>query len=419
MLSRYFLVSVIFAGFLINIAIAAPRTLQPNTNGSSYVTGAAQGYAAGVTGGGNAQGAVPSSLKELTSWLADNEPRTILIDRTFDYRNSEGVCQDCPGCAPPAVKKCGNKAQLAIAVSTGWCDPWPKAKVTYDKAGTSGLKVGSNKSIIGISKDAAIIGKGLNIDGGADNIIVQGILLGHINDALVWGGDIFNCQQGGKVWVDHVTFYRTGGKGCTMTISNCLFDGEAQYSEACNGHHYWGIFFNAGTPADNVMLSANTFTMFSGRLPKLNGNAGTFSSYLFSGNLFSDVEGHAVEIMTEVNNVEAIFEGNIFEKVETIIDVSKGDKYDGVWIPTTSQEALLCQNALGRPCQLNKLIDSKKPPIPKNGPSHFKKPPGSGAVISDYGNNNILANSGRDALFGGNGGAFSHRQNSQGNYGNH
>ena len=49
--------------------------------------------------------------------------------------------------------------------------------VKYDKAGVSGLAVGSNKSIIGIGSKGVIRGKGLRMANGAKNVIIQYIYI--------------------------------------------------------------------------------------------------------------------------------------------------------------------------------------------------------------------------------------------------
>lgn len=47
------------------------------------VVGAAQGFAQGVTGGGNAPEVYPKTNDELVSYLGDSEPRVIVLDRTY------------------------------------------------------------------------------------------------------------------------------------------------------------------------------------------------------------------------------------------------------------------------------------------------------------------------------------------------
>ena len=55
------------------------------------VAGKAEGFAAGVTGGGNATPQYPKDIKELTTLLTDTTARVIVLDKTFDYTTSEGT----------------------------------------------------------------------------------------------------------------------------------------------------------------------------------------------------------------------------------------------------------------------------------------------------------------------------------------
>lgn len=55
------------------------------------VVGKAEGFAAGVTGGGNATPQYPKDITELTSLLTDSKARVIVLDKTFDYTTSEGT----------------------------------------------------------------------------------------------------------------------------------------------------------------------------------------------------------------------------------------------------------------------------------------------------------------------------------------
>ena len=61
--------------------------------------------------------------------------------------------------------------------------------VTYDNAGLKPLKVGSNKTLIGLGDKAGIQGAGLFIGDGAHNVIVRNLTLSDINPRVVWGGD--------------------------------------------------------------------------------------------------------------------------------------------------------------------------------------------------------------------------------------
>lgn len=54
------------------------------------VSGAAEGFAKGVTGGGSAAAVYPSTTAELVSYLGDSSARTIVLTKTFDFRGTEG-----------------------------------------------------------------------------------------------------------------------------------------------------------------------------------------------------------------------------------------------------------------------------------------------------------------------------------------
>lgn len=47
------------------------------------VTGAAEGFAKGVTGGGDAAAVYPSTTEELVSYLGDSSPRVIVLEKTY------------------------------------------------------------------------------------------------------------------------------------------------------------------------------------------------------------------------------------------------------------------------------------------------------------------------------------------------
>ena len=54
------------------------------------VTGAAEGFAKGVTGGGSAAAVYPKTNDELVSYLTDSSARTIILTKTFDFTGTEG-----------------------------------------------------------------------------------------------------------------------------------------------------------------------------------------------------------------------------------------------------------------------------------------------------------------------------------------
>jgi pectin lyase len=46
------------------------------------VSGAAEGFAKGVTGGGSATPVYPSTISELVSYLKDSQPRVVVLTKT-------------------------------------------------------------------------------------------------------------------------------------------------------------------------------------------------------------------------------------------------------------------------------------------------------------------------------------------------
>lgn len=93
------------------------------------VSGAAEGFAKGVTGGGSATAVYPSTTDELVSYLGDDEARVIVLSKTFDFTGTEGTTT-ATGCAPWGT---GSGCQLAIN-QNDWCANYesdaPSASVT-------------------------------------------------------------------------------------------------------------------------------------------------------------------------------------------------------------------------------------------------------------------------------------------------
>ncbi|KAF0640933.1 hypothetical protein FPSE5266_09996, partial [Fusarium pseudograminearum] len=236
----------------------------------------AEGFASSTTGGGSAAAVYPKNAQELVSYLGDSQPRRIMLDRTISFLGTEGTASET-GCAPWGT---GSRCQLAIN-QNGWCNNYqpnaPKVNVKYDKAGILGIKVGSNKSLIGVGNKGVIRGKGIRIVG-AKNVIIQNVHITELNPQLVWGGDAITLDDTDNVWIDHVTtsligrqHIVLGNKACNrVTISNSKIDGTTSWSASCNTYHYWGLYF-AGSN-DLVTLKNNYIYRVSGRGPKVAGN---------------------------------------------------------------------------------------------------------------------------------------------------
>ncbi|KAJ5370554.1 uncharacterized protein N7496_006646 [Penicillium cataractarum] len=312
------------------------------------VSGAAEGFAKGVTGGGSATAVYPSTTSELVSYLGDSEARVIVLSKTFDFRGTEGTTTGT-GCAPWGT---ASACQVAIDQNS-WCENYessaPSVSVSYDNAGVLGITVASDKTIIGEGSAGIIKGKGLRIVSGASNIIIQNIAITDINPKYVWGGDAITIDNSDMVWIDHVTTARIGRQHIVLgtdaskrvTISNSYIDGSSSYSATCDGYHYWGIYLDGSN--DYVTMKGNYIYHTSGRAPKVQG-----STLLHAvNNYWYDNSGHAFEIGS---GGYVLAEGNVFQNIDTVVE----SPVDGQLFTSPSTSAnTACSNYLGRVCQIN------------------------------------------------------------------
>ncbi|KAL9949472.1 hypothetical protein D7B24_004454 [Verticillium nonalfalfae] len=318
------------------------------------VAGKAYGFATGVTGGGSAKAVAPTSASELAKLLADDVPRTIVINKTWDFTGSKATGSGCDR------KSCSakNGGQLYLGtLSCGGSDNVAVSSIKYDKAGLEPLIVGSNKSIIG-SGAGVLNGKGLQIKKNAKNVIIQGFEIRNLNPGIVWGGDAIDLKGGNDgVWIDHMKislvgrmFIVTHYDGSRVTVSNSEFDGQTTTSASCNGDHYWTMMFYG--KGDRVTLDRNYYHDVSGRAPKL-GQDGTTGTFQATNNYFKNMQGHAFDVYS---GATALIEGNVFETVKNPFTSSsnKGTVYN---VPDIAA-ASACSSSLGRACEVNKASGS-------------------------------------------------------------
>ncbi|CAD0026636.1 unnamed protein product [Aureobasidium pullulans] len=320
-----------------------------STVSAAGVTGAAEGFAKGVTGGGSAAPVYPSTTAELVSYLGDSSPRVIILTKTFDFRNTEGTTS-AKGCSPWGT---GSLCQQAID-KDNWCENYesssPKvSSLTYDKAGMIGITVNSNKSLVGQGSKGIIKGKGLRLANGVKNIIIQNLAITDINPHYVWGGDAITLAGTDMIWIDHVTTQRIARQHIVLgesasgrvTISNCDIDGASSWSATCDGRHYWAIYLTGSN--DMVTMKGNYIHHTSGRSPKIQGNTilHAVNNYWYD----IDSKGHAFELG---QGGYVLAEGNKFQNVNTIIEAGATGKYF-----TVPSSGSACSSFLGRSCVNN------------------------------------------------------------------
>ncbi|KAL4947383.1 pectin lyase A [Aspergillus filifer] len=327
--------------------------LSSTASAAATVSGSAEGFASSVTGGGSAEAVYPDTIDELVSYLGDDEARVIVLSKTFDFTDSEGTTSET-GCAPWGTD---DACQVAINAND-WCTNYqPDAAsvdVTYDNAGTLGITVNSDKTILGEGSAGVIKGKGLRLVSGTSNVIIQNIAITDINPKYVWGGDGITINDADLVWIDHVTTARIGRQHIVLgteadnrvTISNSFINGETDYSATCDGYHYWGIYLDGSS--DLVTLKGNYIYHTSGRSPKVQGNTLLHAV----NNYFHDNSGHAFEIG---DGGYVLAEGNVFQDVTAIYQ----DPIEGEAFSSPSESANeACSTYLGRACVLNSYGNS-------------------------------------------------------------
>ncbi|ODN98323.1 hypothetical protein L198_03567 [Cryptococcus wingfieldii CBS 7118] len=329
--------------------LALMSSLAAVARAATSVTGNAEGFAAGVTGGGDATAVYPTTTDELVSYLTDSSARVIVLQQTFDFTDTEGTTT-ATGCAPWGTD---DACQVAIN-KDDWCTNYQSdaasVSVTYDNAGLNPILVASDKTLIGDGSSGTIKGKGLYLKNDVSNIIIQNIRITDLNPKYVWGGDAITLDGTDLVWIDHVTTDEIGRQHIVLgseasgrvTISNSNIDGEATYSATCDGYHYWNMYFTGSS--DQITLKDNYIHHFSGRAPKVSGNTVLHAFYESSGHAFEAGSGAYI-----------LAEGNVFSGVSTVYEESS---YDVVYAVNDATGESACSSYIGRDCVANSFTNS-------------------------------------------------------------
>ncbi|KAI4609166.1 hypothetical protein J4E83_008808 [Alternaria metachromatica] len=335
------------------------------TSSAQSVVGTAYGYGAGATGGGKAAAVTPTSNEELEKYLSDDTERVILLTQQFDFtgKTTSGAGCDKTTCS---AKSGGGQYYLGD-LSCGGSDMTPVSSITYDAGAETAMKVGSNKSILGVGGKGVIKGRGLSIAKDASNVIIQGVEFTTINPGVVWGGDALDMQGGNtKIWVDHCKFSLVGRMfvvshydGSEATLSNNEFDGVTTTSATCNDNHYWTMMMIGKT--EKFTLDKNYFHDVSGRAPKL-GQDGVNSYFHAVNNYFENMKGHAFDAY---DGVSALVEGNAF----VAVDQPNTEHAAGV-TTFVSKGGDACSSVFGRAC-LENSVDSSSGELSPGSSSGF------------------------------------------------
>ncbi|KAF3799228.1 putative pectin lyase F-1 [Colletotrichum gloeosporioides] len=331
---------------------------------AAQVTGEAFGFATGTTGGGDAKPQVPSSNEELFEWLTDSQPRTIMIDRLFDFLETEGST-DGTCCRDEKSYQCKDSSRHGQVYIGDDCGDMQKISCTYWNAPTRPIYVASNKSIVGVGESGIIRGKGFRMSHDVSNVIFQNIHITELNPEYIWGGDAISLDGTDKIWIDHCKTSLIGrqhivsgwGPAGAVTISHHEFDGKMDFS--CNQQHYYNALLIASKA--NYTFAYNYLHHVSGRAP----NVGGSEEVMFQGvnNLWEGDDDHAFAIG---DHIQALVEGNHFENVSRPIEPSTYNSAGEIFVVETSADAAACQGPMGRPCEPNSVGGQSGELLPLN-----------------------------------------------------
>lgn len=359
-------------------ALLLPLLLLTGTAQATQAIGKADGFAVGTTGGGNLASVHPTTPGELQAALCDRfsgstcvdtTPRVIVLDRSFDFTGSiriDGASRTTTvGCLASHCPS-GKVGQLGRNI-TGYCAGRTPTQISYDNAGIEPLQVGSNKTVLGVGRAAAIKGRGLRVGDGNGNVIIQNIAITDINPELVWGGDALTLDNAHQVWIDHDYFARIGrqmivtghGSAANVTLSNNEFDGRTEFSTSCDGHHYWLWLFLG--QHDTITVARNFIHDTSGRGPHAGGVGNASVRAQIVNNYFKNLsdEGAAMPL---TNLASLLLEGNAFDHVSLPVyryPNSPGPGYAfAPFVGMADPRNDLCSKYLGRTCVGNGLVAS-------------------------------------------------------------
>ncbi|KAL2849948.1 pectin lyase fold/virulence factor [Aspergillus pseudoustus] len=304
------------------------------------VSGSAEGFASGVTGGGSATPVYPADAAELESLLSSEGEKVIVLTKTYDFTGTTATGTACYSWGT------GEACQLILQDD---CGSQQSTVATYDAAGPTPIAVASDKTLLGVGGEGVIKGKGLRFRDGTNNVIVQNIKITDLNPKYVWGGDALAFDGSSLIWIDHVETSLIGrvhyvfgfNPNSQITLSNNFLNGETTYSTSCDGYQYWGMELVGKN--DSITFKGNHIYKTTGRSPALSGS----TLFHACNNVWSDNPGHALEGNEEG---QGLFEGNVFTDVKNVASSAFWAKGSLFLSSADGSGNDACTSAIGRKC---------------------------------------------------------------------
>lgn len=275
----------------------------------------------GTTGGGTyaearAAGALfrVATLSELELRVSGDEPAVVVIEAGSYV--GETAARSVAACHQPCAADDPRREQTVAAASC------TNGEALFDVAVTSdSLRIGSNKTIIGLDAGAWLDNVSVSLDG-SSNVIVRNIGIKGVDSEVPTGSDGFSLRPSNHVWLDHVSLRDISHSALPIvsswdqeqdqaiveeagyvTISNADFDG---FLDSSCSQRSESVLTTNRSPA--LTITRSLFRNARIRVPNLFG-PGTWA-HLFN-NLWDDIDGRGLAVSC---GAAAIAQGNVLER---------------------------------------------------------------------------------------------------------
>jgi pectate lyase len=264
------------------------------------------GFAEGTIGGAEAAPELVSTWEDLEVLASSDTPATILLaEGVHDLRLEGAELESIDVCRITCPE---NPARTFYDASNAACAGGTEAVQTDARV----LQLGSNKTLLGLGRGAAVRGVGFDV-GASENIIVRNLAVYDINRSLLEAGDAFTLQGARRFWLDHVTikwvsdaFADILDGAADVTLSHVLFDGGT--AGECNGQEHWA-----------VTLEDTRATIHHTRFDQVSGYAPYADGPMARVHLFNNVYSNSADwTLGSACAAQVLVEGSVFENVEAV-----------------------------------------------------------------------------------------------------
>ncbi|MGC4089640.1 MAG: hypothetical protein QM756_17480 [Polyangiaceae bacterium] len=290
----------------------------------------------GTTGGGTYAAAssagrllVVDTVDALRAAVSGDEPTVVLLSEgSYAFSATATDVSVCTQACTPSTPLASQ------TVPAGSCDDGATLFSVKDTHET--LRIGKNKTLIGLGKGATLSNVSLSLSG-SSNIILRNLFVVDLLQDVKGTGDAVLVWPGDHIWIDHCTF-RNIGRAYLNIVSSYTDDGS-QTVTAESG--YMTLTHNEfDGKVDGACGQRSSFVVGTSRNPGLTFAHNWFhgararTSYLFGpgswahffNNYYSDIDGSGASVAC---GASALLQGNVFES--SIGALYNGDEGAPTW----------------------------------------------------------------------------------------